>query len=410
METKTFIENVKKKIKTKFKNTQIYFRGESKIYPEVISSLTRCKKLIFLYYEDSVTISFKDSIIPKTPCRVKYHEKNRRRGISSNLYAKIHKISLVSETGNEYEIYDYMSMDSLFEKTLYLNPSIKNINSIDMESKIAICQHLGFPTSFIDFSKQLAVALYFACSKHKRENGRIIISSDSNQIIDLCKKNLPYGQDRMDAQSAVILRKEKLCKNEYYEIKIPRNLKSTILKYIDEYLGISSESLYQDTRTVNSDYSSKYNRFYSIVDMEFSSCKIEFVVEKYKELIEDFPTWSDPYKRCGRLLYYFGLSSYRNSEPLLNLSEKYLKIALDLDTKKYGFCDAFIDCSPLFLEGVHGHISRILSKISYRKGEISEGSKYNKLFIDDSKRDEYLREELKTKYMRGNYELTINNN
>ena len=261
METKTFIENVKKEIKTKFKNTQIYFRGESKIYPEVISSLTKCKKLIFLYYEDSVTISFKDSIIPKTPCRVKYHEKNRRRGISSNLYAKIHKISLLSETGNEHEIYDYMSMDSLFEKTLYLNPSIKNINSIDMESKIAICQHLGFPTSFIDFSKQLEVALYFACSKHERENGRIIISSDSNQIIDLCKKNLPYGQDRMDAQSAVILRKEKLCKNEYYEIKIPRNLKSTILKYIDEYLGISSESLYQDTRTVNSDYSSKYNRF-----------------------------------------------------------------------------------------------------------------------------------------------------
>lgn len=107
------------------------------------------------------------------------------------------------------------------EWTLIIGKLIKYFESIDGYSKyvhdwrklLAVAQHFGIKTSFIDFTDDLDVAFYFATSEYKAERKPCLFllnTNEFNKCIEIIKKVHP-GAFEMEASSGVVDNTPELC-------------------------------------------------------------------------------------------------------------------------------------------------------------------------------------------------------
>ena len=121
-------------------------------------------------------------------------------------------------------------------------------------------QHYGGKTALLDFSKDIHIALFFACDGNFDKNGRVICVEtseltastdiDYNQI-DTTKHTLisPTGKNpRVIFQSSIFVHVPK----GYLEVRkgdiieIESNLKKPLLDYLSKHFNIKTETIYND--------------------------------------------------------------------------------------------------------------------------------------------------------------------
>ena len=110
-------------------------------------------------------------------------------------------------------------------------------------------QHFGGKTNLIDFTTDYYIALFFACNGYPDENGRIILQDKNGAIKDWIKE--PRKSDtgsRPDVQKSIFVRPpEGFIEPDKDDIvKIPKDLKRPLLKYLEKEFGISPEKIYHD--------------------------------------------------------------------------------------------------------------------------------------------------------------------
>ena len=114
----------------------------------------------------------------------------------------------------------------------------------------------GRPTNLIDFTESLAVALYFACTNHPSEDGRIIISDSNrfqtNEDLDLssretqCIRPTFYDDTRNICQRSHFIYPKTGVLQEctYQTVDIPRQHKSSMLEHLAVNCGIQHNKIF----------------------------------------------------------------------------------------------------------------------------------------------------------------------
>ena len=135
-------------------------------------------------------------------------------------------------------------------------------------------QHYGGKTNLIDFTEDYSVALFFACqSKYGKDgaDGRVILQ----KIDDLEKAGMiaypEKPRHRVVAQKSVFVRPPRGFIENLTEdiiVVIPRALKEPIRVWLQDYHGISTESIYNDVHgfIINQDiHGDFYTNFYKSI-------------------------------------------------------------------------------------------------------------------------------------------------
>ena len=178
------------------------------------------------------------------------------RGEDSN-YGKVS-----SKLYREYDTAPFVDDHMLESEKITVDEARRHVrpDAPDLEVLTEL-QHYGGRTSLIDFTRNLFIALFFACDGHLDEPGRVIsfdtsgleekehteagrISSDSGYEI-LC----PAGKNpRAVFQSSVFVRAAKgyIEEGRFKEIRIEGGLKDEILSYLKRYHGIDRDTIYND--------------------------------------------------------------------------------------------------------------------------------------------------------------------
>lgn len=122
-------------------------------------------------------------------------------------------------------------------------------------------QHYGGKTTLIDFTRNLYIALFFACEGYPDEAGRIILFDaaglEEKEQIETgedvgkngCEVICPAGKNQRTVfQSSVFVRALRgyIEKGEFKEIRIEDSLKRETLSYLERYHDISHDTIYND--------------------------------------------------------------------------------------------------------------------------------------------------------------------
>lgn len=110
-------------------------------------------------------------------------------------------------------------------------------------------QHFGGKTNLIDFTTDYRIALFFASNGYPDENGRIILQDKNRTIKDWIKE--PRKSDtgsRPNVQKSIFVRPPEgfIEPRKDDIVKIPKDLKRPMLKYLEKEFGISPEKIYHD--------------------------------------------------------------------------------------------------------------------------------------------------------------------
>ena len=135
----------------------------------------------------------------------------------------------------------------------------------DGASDIAVLtelQHFGGKTNLIDFTKNLYIALFFACDGEIKQDGRLILVDKvtlSNVVINYEKSKeviqtnnilvSPTGKSpRAIFQSSAFVHPHKgyLEKGDYQSVVVKAELKNELLTHLQKHLDISAETVYND--------------------------------------------------------------------------------------------------------------------------------------------------------------------
>ena len=189
----------------------------------------------------------------------------------------------------------------------------------DMEVLTAL-QHYGGKTNLIDFTKNLHIALYFACKDEINECGRLILMDQgtlSNTAINYTEfkeiiqtsniRALPNGKSpRAIFQSSVFVHPHKgyLENDDYQSVIVNFELKSALLEHLQKHHDISEETVYNDLHGFIQNQSG-----YTTADVEFyrglscsNSGDFEGAVQHYGKAIKLSPQMLSAYANRGLAL------------------------------------------------------------------------------------------------------------
>ena len=174
-------------------------------------------------------------------------------------------------------------------------------------------QHHGGKTALIDFTKNVHIALYFACNGSFDKDGRIILF-DKNKAID--KIDIDYKDTsnysiitptsktpRVIFQSSVFIHTKKGClaKDSYTEICIKSNLKNKFLKHLREYHNIRINTIYNDIQgfiSNQANYSTAAIEFYRGLENSNAS-EFKDAIKNYNKAIKLNPQNENIYNNRG---------------------------------------------------------------------------------------------------------------
>ena len=158
--------------------------------------------------------------------------------ISSTLYRELEE----SKIENPERIVEKVQEAELAEAKKY-------ISERDQFELLTQLQHFGGKTNLIDFTTDYYTALFFACNGYPDENGRIILQDKNGAIKDWIKEpRKSETGSRPDVQKSIFVRPPEgfiePCKDDI--VKIPKDFKRPLLKYLEKEFGISTEKIYHD--------------------------------------------------------------------------------------------------------------------------------------------------------------------
>lgn len=174
--------------------------------------------------------------------------------ISSNLYRR-YGLEKNPQAGS-FAALD-MEEDTVKSARRHFRPGTSNIEIL------TDLQHHGGTTTLIDFTKNIYIALFFACDENpgvNREDGRIIcLDLKSLKHIDEINYNgrddckvetliVPSGKNpRVIFQNSMFIHAPAgYIKRDYKTIVVKREFKNKFLDYLAKYFGITKESIYND--------------------------------------------------------------------------------------------------------------------------------------------------------------------
>ena len=240
------------------------FRGENKIYPKVSSNLYR------RYYE----------LI---------------KSIKNTSYGK--NVSPVLE----------IEKDIVDRAKYHIRPDAPNIEVLTE------LQHHGGKTALIDFTRNLYIALFFACNGNFEEDGRIILFTEletsGQPNIDYEAGNeyaivLPTGKSpRVVFQSSIFVHAAKgyLEEDKYETITIEKELKKPFLDYLRRYHDIEAKTIYNDIQGFiqnQGDYpDAEENLFLGII--YHAAKQIDDAIKYYDKAIKLNPLFAEAFYNRG---------------------------------------------------------------------------------------------------------------
>ena len=178
-----------------------------------------------------------------------------------NLYRYYH-LEEKDAGGTQGDSFDALNIegDTVKSAKRHFSPTTSNIEVLTQ------LQHYGGKTTLIDFTRNIYVALFFACEENpgaeeaKGGDGRIVCLDlkdiEPREEIDYgkkedCKKDgwiVPVGKNpRVVFQSSVFVHAPRgYITSGYKTIVVKRKLKNKFLVYLDQYFDINKESIYND--------------------------------------------------------------------------------------------------------------------------------------------------------------------
>ena len=371
IEVKNKLLEIESIVKDKFPNQSCHFRGEKRYYETISAGLHRHRQINLPFYHGE-----NSSMQSKNPRGINL-------GHPQQIPVSLDNNPLLMNTKLEFDI---RNPESLYDLAMIAgNYIIKRTgNTLNKESALGILQHLGYPTPYLDFTKNYLVSLYFACKGSPNEDGRVIILGDDGtyKIHDMTQAELPVAKERALVQESVMLEKLELKKAEdnYVECCIPYYLKSSISEYL-ERCNINKASLFPDNWEAEKRYK-PYKILYEGVQAEKDG-NFSDAIDRYTDAINLNPDFADAYKRRGRIFYYKRWSEKARHD---------LETAIHMDAS-----DKMIEVHPYFDEVNVGRMNLLLGVIYDRKG--NERKSYTRLRRAKELKDRYNKhqEELKEK-------------
>ena len=108
-------------------------------------------------------------------------------------------------------------------------------------------QHYGGKTNLIDFTTDYYIALFFACNGSPTKDGRIILQDKDGIVKDWIKEpRNAEPESRIKIQKSIFVRPSNGFIEPDIVIVIPKDLKRSLLNYIEKEFGVSAEKIYGD--------------------------------------------------------------------------------------------------------------------------------------------------------------------
>ena len=109
---------------------------------------------------------------------------------------------------------------------------------------LARLQHHGGKTNLIDFTTDYLIALFFACDRFHHKDGRVILQKRESE--DYQSETPSEAIKRVESQKSVLLRAPKGFINPDVVVIIPKELKFSVLNYLEKHHDISTKKIYKD--------------------------------------------------------------------------------------------------------------------------------------------------------------------
>lgn len=176
-----------------------------------------------------------------------YQEHPYHGKVSSGLYRSLLTDSIMEEGMEEYrKIIESqignMERGVLESRKEYLcEADGKTISDFEI---LAELQHYGGKTNLIDFTTDYLIALFFACDRFHHKDGRIILQERESE--DYQSATPSEAIKRVESQKSVLLRSPKGFINPDVVVIIPKELKLSVLNYLEKHHDISTKKIYKD--------------------------------------------------------------------------------------------------------------------------------------------------------------------
>ena len=218
---------------------------------------------------------------------------------------------------NEYFFVSSVEKDIVEKARQHIRPGAPNIEILTE------LQHYGGKTALLDFSKNIYIALFFACDGHFGKNGRVIffetseptkstdidydqIEKEIEKEKDEAKHTLisPTGKSpRVIFQSSIFVHVPKgyleVSKDDIIEIK--NELKKPLLDYLSKYFDINTETIYND---IQGFIRNQHN--HSTAEIEFYRGNANYALGEHEKAIINYtraidlnPQYAEAYNNRG---------------------------------------------------------------------------------------------------------------
>ena len=219
-----------------------------------------------------------------------------------------------------------------FKENKYHQSQIGELTDLEILAKL---QHYGAATCFLDFSKNIAVALWFACSSKKDIDGRVYILKNTQDVLSYKRINStqlkynidefykdylldedketkeneltkyfllwepPYLSERILQQDSIFLfsKKEDELDSEsfLYRVDIDKSLKKEILKILNKLFNINKKNIYKDFHGFASSHAQNEEidfiddgiKYFEIANQYYQANEDEKALEFYRKAIDD---------------------------------------------------------------------------------------------------------------------------
>ena len=175
--------------------------------------------------------------------------------ISSTLYRALEKVGLL----NEHDVEAFQHQELKYAKTYRYT---QKTDDFEILTEI---QHFGGKTNLLDFTTDYRIALFFACNSFPFTDGRVILQDRNGAIKDWTKE--PCESDpksRVKVQKSIFIIPPDGFIEPDLEIVVSKDLKQSLLKYLEKEHEISPETIYPDLYGFVSNQETRWNVYAKI--------------------------------------------------------------------------------------------------------------------------------------------------
>ena len=135
-------------------------------------------------------------------------------------------------------------LEGLAKTLMKHQTSIINTDEVEILTEL---QHYGSKTNLIDFTTDYLISIFFACTDHFKEEGRVILLQKTKEVENMIIR--PHNpRHRVIAQKSVFLHPPKGFVDVPDDDIVPISacLKQPLLEYLRKYHNITAETIYND--------------------------------------------------------------------------------------------------------------------------------------------------------------------